>query len=511
MVTNQIYTPMKKIVISILIALIVVSTGISAQNSYFKIFYYPETQDCSNAVKTQDNSMILAIQTSLNQNMLLKINLVGDTVASRNITSPRYYCYLTRILETQNHEYIGIGYGFDLGVDVPYSNVELTYVHFNENLEILGQNTFFVSDSSWGGFTYPNAILNNEQHTIIGIQEELAGSITKIDFYEISSTDDSIATYTLMHNRNVVFKSMVQKTDLSGYYISVKGAWESGSNNNCSIIEVDNEFNLVTSDTLPGEIGYNNQLRYFNDHSFISGGRADIWHIPPVCPPWPWETLEYCIEKLDTNFAPIKQAYLCPLDNIHDTAYNAAHLQNFDFIDTNNIYTCYYYDISGSPYYGLNFMSIAKLNANLEVKWQYFYGFDAYYDPYAITATTDGGCFLHGLIYYNPNKNPNNCDLFYVQVDSSGLFLLPNKKLSPIVHSAILYPNPGKDLVYIQSGPQVNGALMQLFDISGKPIAEQRIDATLLQLPVQNLPKGVYPWRIVLNNKVVDSGKWVKE
>ena len=79
------------------------------------------------------------------------------------------------------------------------------------------------------------------------------------------------------------------------------------------------------------------------------------------------------------------------------------------------------------------------------------------------------------------------------------------------VHSVIVYPNPGKDMVYIRSGPQVNGALLQLFDSNGKPVAEQRIDATLLQLPVQNLPKGVYPWRILKDNKLVDSGKWVKE
>jgi len=500
---------MKKIVMPTIIALIVLSTSMYAQNSYSRILIFPGDQQCSNTIETQDNSIIIAI-SSFHQNTLLKINSVGDTVASQNIILPKTYSYIGRILETQNHEFIGIGFANDYKANGVMSNIELTYIHFNEGLDILGQNTFFISDSSWYGFSFPNAILNNEQHLIIGIQEMLDGFRTKIYFYELSVSGDSITSDTLTHNKGVRFESMVQKTDLSGYYISVQGAWEYVPNIDCNIIEVDNEFNFVALHTLPGEIGWFNQLRYFNSNTFISGGQAKRVFTPPVCPPWPWITQEYLIEKFDTNFVPIKQAYLHPLDNIADTVFNTGQLQNFDFVDTNNIYACYFYDYPALVFpYGYNYITIAKLNANLDVKWQYFYGFDAFYVPFGITATKDGGCFFNGS-RYDYQTQEQEYDVFYVKIDSSGLFL-PNKKLTMPVHSVIVYPNPGKDMVYIRSGPQVNGALLQLFDINGKPVAEQRINATLLQLPFQNLPKGVYPWRILKDNKLVDSGKWVKE
>lgn len=76
-------------------------------------------------------------------------------------------------------------------------------------------------------------------------------------------------------------------------------------------------------------------------------------------------------------------------------------------------------------------------------------------------------------------------------------------------HNALIYPNPGNDLLIVESGSQISGYEFILSDINGKTLIHHRIDQQRMQFVTSNLPAGLYAWRIIGNQKIIDSGRWI--
>jgi hypothetical protein len=152
-----------------------------------------------------------------------------------------------------------------------------------------------------------------------------------------------------------------------------------------------------------------------------------------------------------------------------------------------------------------------KLNSNLEVQWQKFYGGDAYYNLWNVLATQDGGCLMAGT-RYDYITQTNLRDLYILKVDANGLIVGTGEELPSIsVQDAIVYPNPGNEFFNIQSGPQINGAVFELFDLSGNLVLTTTLDERRETISTIQLSTGTYPYRITFDNKMVGSGKWLKK
>ncbi len=501
---------------AIILAILFCEIAIS-QNTYFKVLSSPFTESAGATIETGNGDLLMLTEagsfTNLEYIKILKINTFGDTIASRKIKMQQDYYYFSKIFRLSNDEFVAVGASFNFATDNMHSvdNKEIFFT-FNSNLDSLSFKEILMYENEIMLFSMRDAVMNSYSHIVTLCEDMSKHNITLL---ETNYNGDSIRSSHLQPDYGVNVYSIMQKKDLTGYCFSVEGDFNHLNNGYIShLVSVDNFLNFVAIDSLTGECAYLSQIRNFNN-SLLIGGRARrnwISNQPPYSPPYVTE--EYCIEKLDANLNATKQVYLSHVYQNHmytpeDTISYPAMNQNFDFIDTSNIYTCHYREYPWVMYSNEhNYFVIAKFNANLEMKWQYYFGYDAYYRPIRILATADGGCFVNG-IRYDAATQIEEMDIFYLKLDSTGIYT--SNKFNTPIHSVIVYPNPGRDMVTIRSGPQVNGALLQLYDINGKPVAEKRIDATLLQLPVQNLPKGVYPWRILKDNKLVDSGKWVKE
>jgi len=379
------------------------------QQNYSRILSSPDHQFCSNAVETSNNEMIFFANYTQKSNggeltynscyaLLVKVNASGDSVASRIFMEGGDFTYYSRILKVENNEFIAIGTGCNVLMPNPFVNYKVLYTRFNENLEIMEQKSIMYYEQTNTFSSDPRVIINNENQIIV--VEQRKNQYPYVTCFKLTIDGDSIASYSLLPPSYSIFGDIVQKPDYTGYYLTFDGEWDIYEPySESTIIEVDNDFNYISKDSLPANIGSHNQIRQFNSSTYITGGQAFRVFTPSISPPMPWITQEYCIEKLGLDLKATKQAFLCPLDKIEDTIYSAANLQNFDFIDTNNIYSVYvreYLVIFPAVY---NYLVIARLNSNLDVKWQYFYGFEAYYHPYAIYATSDGGCFFIGQRY----------------------------------------------------------------------------------------------------------------
>lgn len=76
-----------------------------------------------------------------------------------------------------------------------------------------------------------------------------------------------------------------------------------------------------------------------------------------------------------------------------------------------------------------------------------------------------------------------------------------------------LFPNPAKDILYVQASGENENALIQIFDLSGRIVKEQKIvlnGNSSLSLDISNLPKNIYNL-ILKRNAKIEQQRFVKD
>ena len=77
------------------------------------------------------------------------------------------------------------------------------------------------------------------------------------------------------------------------------------------------------------------------------------------------------------------------------------------------------------------------------------------------------------------------------------------------VSEAIVYPNPGSTQLTIETA--LKGLQFELYSINGQKVIRQEIDHQTITINTSDLPAGVYVYRFMNKEKIVEGGKWVKE
>ncbi len=157
-------------------------------------------------------------------------------------------------------------------------------------------------------------------------------------------------------------------------------------------------------------------------------------------------------------------------------------------------------------------IQLSKLNADFELTDQFYYGGDGSYNPFDIISTTDGGILMTGN-YYNPNAVPlvHQRDPFILKVNSDGLIVNIDNPPQPVAQEAIVLPNPGSEFLQVKLAIQHKSAHIQLYDINGRFVLESDLIGDLHKVSTNNLGTGTYIYRITASNRVIGSGKWIKQ
>ena len=74
---------------------------------------------------------------------------------------------------------------------------------------------------------------------------------------------------------------------------------------------------------------------------------------------------------------------------------------------------------------------------------------------------------------------------------------------------AIAYPNPGKDVLNIRTG--LRDAWVEVNDVNGRLMHRQDITENLTRIDAGEWTDGVYVWKVMVEGKEAECGKWVKE
>ena len=74
---------------------------------------------------------------------------------------------------------------------------------------------------------------------------------------------------------------------------------------------------------------------------------------------------------------------------------------------------------------------------------------------------------------------------------------------------ATAFPNPGHDNLNIKTDLQ--SAEIMVFDVLGRMLCNQSISENIININTSSWPSGMYLWRLVSDDMVIKTGKWVKE
>ena len=168
----------------------------------------------------------------------------------------------------------------------------------------------------------------------------------------------------------------------------------------------------------------------------------------------------------------------------------------------------------GNIYFGQipSWFRLVQTDSMLKIRWEHFYGGDACYNLVKIVATSDGGCIMAGTRFdYVNHPNLLKRDIYILKVNSEGLLTTTGGKPLPLVHNAIVYPNPGNGQLRVRVAVQYKQSLFRLFDINGKEVLQQRIEGKTALFNTAFLPKGTYVYKITGDKGLYESGKWIKE
>jgi hypothetical protein len=152
---------------------------------------------------------------------------------------------------------------------------------------------------------------------------------------------------------------------------------------------------------------------------------------------------------------------------------------------------------------------LAKLNDTLGIEFEKYIGGDDYYWLQTVTSSVNGTVLLGGYKtevggpwFYN--------DAYFVELDSLGCITSSNINNEDItIKDLIVYPNPGHNKLSIRTA--LKDCEFKLYNMDGKLIVEKEIIDHITYLNTEHLQSGTYVYTVNFENRIIDSGKWIRQ
>ncbi len=418
---------------------------------------------------------------------LIKLNNEGIFTDSIDILNPvNGKCELFHLLKVDNNKFMAFGkYNTE-------TSFNLWAVTFDYSLNIIGDTKIPVNGNISPIYQY--AIIND------------IGNIVTLSTYEQVPTYYDVMLHELSADGNLIKEKLFDGYGIASdiiqlpstqYRIIVYGDIQK------SFIKtycLDSDFAIENSCPVPWDLHFHNTIKLLNDTTLLitgkkifSGGSNER---------------NLGLVKTDLNNNLIDYEHYGKTDTMD---YPAVH-NNLDFISENNIY---YGGISNldlvNPYFSHmpSWFFLNKIDGNLNLKWQKFYGGDACYFPWAILATQDGGCVMAGTRYDYHTQTNQERDLYVLKVDGGGLITW-TQEIPLEIQLATVYPNPGTNLLNIKTD---NKKLdFELMNLNSQVVIRQMLNNNHKTINTESLKSGMYFYRLIDNkNKTIETGKWIKK
>ena len=419
---------------------------------------------------------------------VVKLDEAGNFVDSAIINYQGRSISINNLFYEGNGQYILVGSFYDtLGT---YSNAGVLLARMDQNLEVFDSKMYFFPASyRLNGLS---SSFENDSTILAGSSITNVGSIPRPFLYEFNFAFDSLKANFYLDDYG--FVSHMRKLS-NGTYWFLKSLQQEYQ-------VVDSLFIYVNEQKVPNSITSNYGVKWDSDTSFyLLGDKVS---------PAPEHNLAFIRQyhPLDTTGHIFNQW------GVSDTldfpaAWNGIDFNNKDSIFVGGTRNLYYWD----PWFGQqpSWFIILQTDSMLNIRWERFYGGDAYYIMGKIIATQDGGCLIGGTRYDYKNETEDRADIIILKLNKDGIITGNGEPPAIEMREALVFPNPGTTEIKVRIAAQHPTSLFRLFDMNGRQVASEKITGKWGTVNTTFLKSGTYVYRITNDNGLFETGKWVKE
>lgn len=190
-----------------------------------------------------------------------------------------------------------------------------------------------------------------------------------------------------------------------------------------------------------------------------------------------------------------------------------AYMQSVDLADGNSLFFAYALNIG---FYSEmdSWMEIEHLDSHFNAISTVFYNLmpegvkEVNSWAKSILTTSDGGA-----LFISKSTNLDDRRQCWTTVTKFSAKSLLNVEVEEVhangLKVAIAYPNPGGSEMHIRT--TVENAAVEVYDMSGRLIHSQTITENVTGIDAGAWAEGIYVWKVLSGERIVESGKWVKE
>jgi hypothetical protein len=289
--------------------------------------------------------------------------------------------------------------------------------------------------------------------------------------------------------------------DLSGYLITFSGTPPGHTTNGEFVLKTNYDLEIIEyySSHIISGWGMTN-LTKLSDTIFIKTGKY-YRYIPPNN-----AERDVAVEIIDHNNILIASSVF---GKSKDTIDFPGVFSGAAVVDANNIFVpgTSNFNIAQYPYATTpSWLMLNKVDGDLNLQWQKFYGGDAHYVLYGIIPSSDGGCVMLGTRFHP--DNPTGIDGYILKVGPDGLVSVPEVPGGLQVKEVIVFPNPGSTHLNIQTGHE--NLEIRFYSSAGSLHHFEKINRFNHTITTTSWPAGVYIYQIYKNESLLDNGKWIK-
>lgn len=447
-----------------------------------------------------------------NNGLILKLNKNGNLIKSIIYSKPDSAITIITIKKINSKLLI-------FSNIAPKNNIEcqnILVTEIDNNLNVVKETMFNNPDTNCYGTTwfYVNVLKNGN---LIFSGNKKSSNFNKFfPFITILNLENgTIVKHKIFKNflSPASFFNIIEEKNLNKYI--AYGMWlMQGSIS--QKLELDTNLNIINLDSFSYRIGNLINISWINDTSYLLTG---IDHMAQNKQLNNDKYVDNSKQRWDLGLFLMNQYHekinFYSFGKPGDTLDIPGMYKNIDYVNKNAIY------YGGTCNFNMGYWSgeqrpfmLIKMDSNINVIWQKFYLTESCNELNSVLATRDGGCVLMGKKINFPATLNFDANVVIIKVDADGNFVGINEKenIQITAQEAIVYPNPCHDKINVRVGIHITTpAQLNIFNTNGQKVLSTVILNNFDEVSIAHLTAGAYFYKIMVENKIIGSGKLIKQ
>ncbi|MBN1339043.1 MAG: T9SS type A sorting domain-containing protein [Bacteroidales bacterium] len=494
---------MKKIFLALLLYNLL-SLKCNAQEG-FEIFFDTELESAmDDAIEDMEHNYIFpcyqhkpAGQVKYSNALVLKVSTDGDTI-SKVIDMGDTTCVFQHCVVTKTNHYIVIG-----SLGYPESNHKkrnfIWIVKMDEQLNIEWDKRYKLADNYWNPI-FEASLTGDSMIYIAGY-----AAIDTIFYFQhlfmmkFNLNGDTLKTsYPFYNSSNKTIYGVLNRPNNNGITVFGHGFDLIGSS--IQAVEIDSALDYEVYPVIDplGSEQANITSKWFTDSTYLVSSLSLNYNSG--------SSSHYDIQvgMVSDEHVFIDRQWLGRVDTNDYPAWRTS----LDFTDKNNIWVMGNIEHFPSQHMDTEIL-VYLLDSTLNVKGMKLYGGDMNYSAFTTTATSDGGCVLGCEVYDWQNSFEDDQDLWIKKVFPGDIITYAENTPDPRDRDVLVFPNPFSSFIQIKTFRE--NLVFTLIGLNGRKAIERAVQrGGNNTMNTSGIPKGFYIYKISENNKVIQTGKLVK-